>query len=296
MGVAMTGFDRSVLTGSTVGPLTRIRRRAGESRTSVLLGSMFLVLLAVAVIAPGVFTSVGPDDADPLTTLAVPGGHHWFGADENGRDIFTRVVYGARPSVLIGLGASALALVFGTLVGVLAAQGGRFVDGVISRLLDIVLSIPGLLLVLLVLAVLGPGVGNAIVGLALMTVPGYARIVRGEVLRVRGAQFVEAAYMLGLSKWRVVLRHMVPNAVGPVLALTTVGVGAMIVASSSLSFLGLGPQPPTAEWGAMLASSRDYYSVAWWTAVFPGVAITVTVLSISVVGTAVRRRVEGKTA
>ncbi|GAB3887097.1 hypothetical protein GCM10029964_052520 [Kibdelosporangium lantanae] len=163
-------------------------------------------------------------------------------------------------------------------------------------MLDILLSIPGLLLVLLVLAVLGPGVGNAIIGLALMTVPGYARIVRGEVLRVRGAPFVEAAYMLGLPKWRVVLRHMVPNALGPVLALTTVGVGAMIVASSSLSFLGLGPQPPTAEWGAMLASSRDYYSVAWWSAVFPGVAITATVLSISVVGSALQRRVEGRAA
>jgi peptide/nickel transport system permease protein len=290
----MTGLDQTVFAGRPAGPLARARRRAGESRVSVLLGAAFLLVLAVAMVAPGLLVSTGPDDADPLATLAAPSGVHWFGADENGRDIFTRVIYGVQPSVLIGLGASALALVVGTVIGVLAAQGGRVVDGIIGRLLDVVLSIPGLLLVLLVLAVLGPGVRNAVIGLALMTVPGYARIVRGEVLRVRGAAFVEAAYTLGLPTWRVVLRHVVPNALGPVLALTTVGVGAMIVASSSLSFLGLGPRPPTAEWGAMLASSRDYYSVAWWTAVFPGIAITLTVLAISVVGAAVQLRVEGR--
>jgi peptide/nickel transport system permease protein len=285
----VTTYDDVVIAGA----LSRARRRAGRSRTGVWISVAFLALLVVAVSVPEALTHAGPDDADPLATLAAPGAAHWFGADENGRDVFTRVVYGARPSLLIGLGASALALLVGAAIGVVAASCGRWVDVVAARVLDILLSIPGLLLVLLVLAVLGTGTRNAILGLALMTVPGYARIVRGEVLRVRGSLYVEAASALGLSRVRVVARHVVPNALGPVLALTTIGVGGMIVASSSLSFLGLGPQPPTAEWGAMLAASRDYYSVAWWTAVFPGLAITATVLAISVAGEALRQRLEG---
>lgn len=225
-------------------------------RPGVVLALVSCALLLLAALAPDLFTGTGPDAADPASTLLPPGSGHWLGTDENGRDIYSRVVHGARPSLLIGLSASVLALAAGTVVGVVAAQGGRAADQVVVELLDVLMSIPGVLLVLLVVAVLGTGTGNLVAGLALVTLPGYARLVRAEVLRIRGAQFVEAATVLGWSRLQVVLRHIVPNAVGPLLALATVGVGGMIVTGSALSFLGLGPQPPTAEWGAMLMRQR----------------------------------------
>ncbi|GGV36142.1 ABC transporter permease [Kitasatospora herbaricolor] len=263
-------------------------------RPGVVLAFVSCALLLLAALAPDLFTGTGPDAADPASTLLPPGSGHWLGTDENGRDIWSRVVHGARPSLLIGLSASVLALAAGTVVGVVAAQGGRAADQVVGRLLDVLMSIPGVLLVLLVVAVLGTGTGNLVAGLALVTLPGYARLVRAEVLRIRGAQFVEAATVLGWSRLQVVLRHIVPNAVGPLLALATVGVGGMIVTGSALSFLGLGPQPPTAEWGAMLAGSGDYVDVAWWTAVFPGAAITVAVLAVSALGQWLQDRAEGR--
>ncbi|WP_084558131.1 ABC transporter permease [Hamadaea tsunoensis] len=264
-------------------------------RPGVALSFAFIAVLILAALWPHLFSSTDPNAADIQHTLEAPSAQHWFGTDQNGRDIFARLVTGARLSLLIGLAASVLALVGGSLIGVLAAQGGRLVNTVVNRLLDIFLSIPGLLLVLLLIAVLGPGVRNAIIGLAVITTPGYARVVRGEVIRIRGAVHLEAARALGWSRPQVVVRHLVPNALGPVLVLATIGVGAAIGTGSSLSFLGLGPQAPTAEWGAMLSSSRAYFTVAWWPAIFPGLAITFTVLAITVAGQFLQLRVEGRT-
>ncbi|MEV4418975.1 ABC transporter permease [Patulibacter sp. NPDC049589] len=277
-------------------PFARPRARRTRVPVGLVLSLLLLALLVAAAVAPGLFTGTDPNAASAADTLTGPSGAHWFGTDQNGRDIFSRVVHGAGPSLLIGVAASALALVLGTALGVLAAQGGRVGDRVVSRLLDVLLSVPGLLLALLIIAALGPGTRNSILGIALISTPGYARLVRGEVLRIRGSAFVEAAVGLGWSRPQVVLRHVVPNAVGPVIVLATIGVGAAIGVGSSLSFLGLGPQPPTAEWGAMLASSRDYLSVAWWPAVFPGVAITLTVLTVTVVGRRLQLRAEGRVA
>ncbi|GIF21811.1 peptide/nickel transport system permease protein [Actinoplanes tereljensis] len=265
-----------------------------RSRPGVVLSFVFLFVLALAAIWPHLFSATDPNAADIQSTLSPPSGQHWFGTDQNGRDIYARVVTGVRLSLLIGVTASALALIAGSAIGVLAAQGGRVLNTVVNRLLDIFLSIPGLLLVLLVIAVLGPGVRNSIIGLALVTTPGYARVVRGEVIRIRGAAYLEAAKALGWSRPQIVLRHLVPNALGPVLVLATIGIGAAISIGSSLSFLGLGPQAPTAEWGAMLSSSRDYFTVAWWPAIFPGLAITATVLAITVAGQFLQLRVEGR--
>jgi peptide/nickel transport system permease protein len=274
----------------------RIAITRREWRPGVVLGGVFLLLLVAAAVAPALFTSIDPDAADPLSTLAAPSADHLLGTDQNGRDVLARIVHGARPSLLIGLGAAGLGLAAGAVLGVLAAQGGRVADEVVARLLDVLLSIPGLLLVILVVAVLGAGTGTSIVGLAVIVAPANARIVRAEVLRLRGAPFVEAAHALGWRRWQVVVRHVVPNALGPVLVLATISVGGLIAAGASLSFLGLGPQPPTAEWGAMLAASRDYYAVAWWAAIFPGVAVTLTVLAITVVGQFLRLRIEGRRA
>lgn len=264
-------------------------------RPGVTAGAGFLALLLLAAVWPRLFTSINPDDANVLQALAPPSTAHWLGTDQNGRDVFARIVAGARPSLLIGVCSSGLALLAGTILGVLAAQGGRLANATVSRLLDTFLAIPGLLLVLLVIAVLGPGTRNAVIGLALMTTPGYARMVRGEVIRIRNAAYIEAAHGLGWRHWQVVVRHLVPNALGPATVLATIGVGAAIAAGASLSYLGLGPQEPTAEWGAMLSQSTEYFSVAWWAAVFPGLAITLTVLSVMVTGQHLQRRLDGRT-
>jgi peptide/nickel transport system permease protein len=288
----MTTFTPSLVSG---------RRRATgrvlgvvRSRPAVTISVIVLAAVVLAAVWPTLFTDVDPNAGHPEDTLLAPGAGHLFGTDQNGRDLFARVVHAARPSLLIGLSASALALAIGTLVGVLAAAGGRRTDWVFSRLLDVLLSVPGLLLVLLVIAVRGPGTTTTIVAVALISIPGYARLVRGETLRLRGSAFVESARSLGWSHSAVVLRHIVPNALGPVLVLATIGVGSTIGIVASLSFLGLGPQPPTAEWGSMLATSRDYFSVAWWPAVFPGLAITLTVLAVTVVGQHLQHRLEGR--
>ncbi|MBY8867821.1 ABC transporter permease [Streptomyces sennicomposti] len=264
-------------------------------RIGLWLGLAVLAVLAAMAAFPGLFTGVDPDAANVNALLRPPGGGHWLGTDQNGRDLYARIVYGARPSLLIGAGAVALALVGGTLVGVAAAQLGRVADQIISRLLDVVLSVPGLLLVFLVVAVLGPGSSTATIGLAVVSLPGFARVARAEVISLRGRAYVEAAYGFGWSRPQVVLRHVLPNALGPVLALATVSLGAMIVASSSLSFVGLGPRPPTAEWGAMLAGSREFLALAWWPAAFPGAAITLAVLAITTVGRHLQRTVDGST-
>ncbi|MDX6742187.1 ABC transporter permease [Actinocorallia sp. A-T 12471] len=253
-----------------------------------------LVILAGMAAVPGLFTTADPDAADLSATFTPPGPGHWLGTDENGRDLWARIVYGARPSLLIGAGSVALALLAGTVIGVASAQLGRVTDQVLGRSLEVLLSVPWLLLVFLVVAVLGPGAFPAMVGLSLVGLPGFARVVRAEVLRLRAAPFVEAAHGFGWTRARVVLRHVVPNALGPVLALATVSLGAMIVAGSSLGFVGLGPRPPTAEWGAMLATSRRTLSVAWWPAAFPGLALTLAVLAITTLGQDLQRRIAGR--
>ena len=265
-----------------------------RSRPTVVLGALVLAVIVLAAVWPSLFTGVDPNAGRPQDSLLAPSGDHLFGTDQNGRDLFARVVHAARPSLLIGVSASAIAVVLGTVIGVLAAAGGRRTDWLFSRLLDVLVSMPGLLLVLLVIAVRGPGTTTTIVAVALISIPMYARLVRAETLRLRGSAFVEAARALGWSHTRVVLRHVVPNALAPVLVLATIGIGSTIGVVASLSFLGLGPQPPTAEWGSMLSSSRDYFAVAWWPAVFPGLAITLTVLSVTVVGQHLQHRLEGR--
>jgi peptide/nickel transport system permease protein len=259
-----------------------------------LLAGVFTTLLVLAAVHPALFTGTDPNGTDISATLSGPSRAHWFGTDQNGRDVYARIVYGARLSLLIGVGASAIALAVGSTLGVFAAQGNRVVSAVVDRLLDVFLAIPGLLLVLLLIAFLGPGTRNSILALALITTPGYARLVRGEVIRLRGAPFIEASLGLGWRRGQVVVRHLVPNALGPVLVLATISVGAAIGTGSSLSFLGLGPQAPASEWGAMLSTSRGYFQVAWWTAVLPGLAITATVLSVTVLGRQLQRQADGR--
>ncbi len=265
-------------------------------RPGVWGAAVFLTLLIAAALFPGLLVSGDPNGTDMLAALQGPAADHPLGTDANGRDLLTRIVHGARPSLLAGLGVTALSIAAGTVVGLAAGLGGRIADETLMRLVDVVLSIPTLMLALLVITITGPGVFNTVLAIAFFMVPKYARLIRTQVAVIRRAGFVEAATSLGLTRVRIVLRHILPNAFQPLLALATIEVGAAIVAVASLSFLGLGAAPPAPEWGAMLAGGRDYFSVAWWVAVFPGAAITLTVLSITVLGRYLQRRLEGRPA
>ncbi|GIG88774.1 ABC transporter permease [Plantactinospora endophytica] len=273
--------------------LAVLSRRRPRSAGPVLAGA-FLALLAVAMIAPELLAPGSPDATSTADILRPPSADHLFGTDQNGRDIYRRIVYGARDSVFVGLAATALALVAGVLVGAFAALAGRAADSAAMRLVEVLLAVPGMVTALLVAAALGPGSGTVVLAIAVIGVPPYARIVRGQILRLRGSGFVEAAVAQGLGPVRVAWRHMIPNALPPVLLLGTIGTGAAIGASAALSFLGLGPRPPDPQWGAMLQQGQDYFAVAWWTATVPGVVLTLTVLSVTTVGQYLQRRFEGR--
>ncbi|WP_018656650.1 ABC transporter permease [Actinomadura flavalba] len=273
-----------------------VPRRGVRWRPGLWAAGAFVALVLLASAFPGLLAPEAPDAADALRALQAPGGAHLFGTDANGRDVLSRVIHGARPSLLAGVGATALALVSGTLLGLLAALGGRAADEIVMRLMDVVLSLPSLLLALVVLTVTGPGPLPSVLAIALYTMPIYARLVRVQANVVRRSVYVEAAVSLGLRPSRVVLRHVLPNAFAPLVVLTTIEVGAAMVAASSLSYLGFGPKPPAPEWGAMLAAGQQYFAIAWWMAVFPGLAITATVLAITAVGRALQQRSEGRPA
>ncbi len=280
---------------SATGAGSRARTRSARRRpVSLILAWAVLALLAVAVCWPGLLAHQPPDAVNPVDALQGPSGTHLLGTDQLGQDLYSRVVHGARFSLAIGLGATGIAVVAGTLLGVLAAAGSRVLDEAIMRVTDILLAFPGLLLALLVVALLGPGSGNAVLAIGCSLTPGFTRLARGQALIIRDSGYVQAATVLGRGRAWIYLRHLLPNAVPPLLVFATVGVGTAIIAGSSLSFLGLGPKPPTPEWGAMLSQGRDLLDVAWAPAVLPGVAITLTVLTINVVGRDLRRRFEGR--
>ncbi|MFI5842711.1 ABC transporter permease [Catenuloplanes sp. NPDC051500] len=259
-------------------------------RTVVLLCGAVLALITLVAVAPGLFSTHSPADIDPVNALRGPGAGHWLGTDQLGRDVYSRIVHGTRPSLLLGAGSTVVAVVAGTLLGLAAGLGGPVADTSLMRLTDVLLALPPLLLALLVVAVLGNGTGNVMLAVGIAFVPGYARLARAETLLVRRSGYVESATLLGLPRWLTVLRHVLPNALTPLLVLATVGFGTALISASGLSFLGLGPQPPSPEWGAMLAGGREFLQLAWWIAVFPGAAVTLTVLAVNVVGREAQRR------
>ncbi|GII85877.1 peptide ABC transporter permease [Sphaerisporangium siamense] len=271
--------------------------RASRARPAgPALAGAVLVALAVAVAFPGLLTGRDPAVTDLTAALSPPGAGHLFGTDELGRDVLARVVYGARTSLLIGIGATVLGALGGTVIGLVAAAGGRRVDQALMRLLDVALAVPELLLALVIVAFTGTGTANVLVAVGLAAVPNYARVVRGQALVAVRSGYAEAAIGLGTPWPVIVLRHVLPNVAGPLLLLATTGTGTSIISGSALSFLGLGPEPPAVEWGAMLADGRENLAVAWWPGVFPGLAVVAVVMSVTVVGRWLQARAEGRTA
>jgi peptide/nickel transport system permease protein len=278
----------------TVVEAVELRPRTRVPRWGVVLSAAIVALVAIAALFPGLISHQDPNAVDPVQALLGPGGSHLLGTDQLGRDLFARIVHGARPSLAIGLGATLFAVTVGTGLGVLAGAGGRRLDEFLMRITDVLLAFPGLLLALVVVAVLGPGTTNATLAIGCSLVPGFTRLARSQALVVRGADYVRLAVMFGHPRGRILRLHVLPNTLPPLLVLATVNIGTAVIAGSSLSFIGLGPTAPTAEWGKMLSEGRDFLSIAWPMAVFPGLAISLTVVAVNVLGRDLRRRFEGR--
>jgi len=252
------------------------------------VGAAIVVLAILAALVGPVIVPFDPADQELALRLEGPGARHWFGLDELGRDIFARVLSGARISLLVGLVVVGVSSTLGTLLGSIAGYYGGMVDEIVSRLMDILLAFPGLLLAIAMVAVLGPSLTNVILALSLIGWVGYARLVRGQVLRARELEFVQAARALGAATPRILARHIIPTALPAVTVQATLGMGGAILAEAALSFLGLGVQPPTPSWGTMLSYGRGHMLEAPHLTIFPGLAIALLVLGFNFLGDGLR--------
>jgi peptide/nickel transport system permease protein len=282
------GAVETVTTAAVIAP------RLLSPGLAISLAFLFVLLLAAAF--PRAFTQFDPLIGDYALGLKPPSWEHLFGTDRLGRDVFARTIHGTRYSLLIGLGGMAISLAFGIVLGILAGQRNRFLDEATSRVFDVLSSFPGVLLAMLVVTFLGQGMLNIAIAVGIAGIPKFGRVIRAQTQLVRGADYVTHAVVYGLGRWQIFIRHVLPNVLVAVPVIATVYIGNTILAVSGLSFLGLGPQPPTPEWGVMLAESRDVLRVAWWPGVFPGLAITLTVIAFTLVGNAIQKRFEGRLA
>lgn len=220
--------------------------------------------------------------------LKGPSAEHWLGTDEFGRDIFARLVHGARVSLKVGIIAVGISIILGGILGALAGFYGGRIDNIIMRIMDVFLAVPSILLAIAIVSALGPSIINLMVAISISSVPRYARIVRASVLSIRDQEFIEAARAIGANNARIIFRHIIPNSLAPVIVQGTLGVASAILSTAGLSFIGLGIQPPAPEWGSMLSGGRQYLRYAWWVTTFPGVAIMITILSLNLLGDGLR--------
>ena len=266
------------------------RRRPGRWAPIAVVVLFVLVALLAPLIAP-----YDPNAQNLLGRMKTPGTtsrafHYWLGSDELGRDLLTRLIYGARVSLAVAFASAILSGTVGVLLGMLAAYLRGWVEILVMRVVDVFLSIPAILLAIITVAVLGPGLINVIVVLALTRWPRYARVAYGQTLGIANAPYVRLATLMGAGPLRILFRHILPNIIGAVTVVATLEFGLMVLFEAGLSFLGLGVQPPTASWGAMLSTGRNYLATAWWIATFPGVCLFLLVLAINLIGDDLRDR------
>jgi len=275
----------------TVAPVRSSRVPAALRRPPVGLVLAWLVIAVVVVwaVAPGLFTEYDPVNGVPAQKLQAPGAQHLFGTDALGRDVFARVVHGSARSLSGAVVAVAVGLTVGTLLGLVAGSVGGVLDEVVMRVVDVLLAVPGLLLALTVIILLGPGTINVAIAVGVGSIAAFARLARSEVVRVRRADYVEAAFGSGGRFTTVLWRHVLPNSVGPVVALAAVQFGAAILAISTLSFLGYGAKPPEPEWGLLIAEGRNYLATSWWLTTLPGVVVMLVVLATSRISRSINR-------
>lgn len=267
-----------------------------KNKLSLLAFGIILLLVVGALFAPVLV----PYPEDVYSThienkLQPPGAEHIMGTDELGRDVFSRVVYAARVSISTAIVAVGVALIIGIPLGAVAGAFGGWIDNVIMRITDVFLSFPPLLLAIALVALLGSGLTNAIIAIVVSWWPWYTRLVRGQAISIKERKFVQAAETIGTSKAKIIFRHIIPNCISPVIVQASMDVGGVIMTVASLSFLSLGAQAPTPEWGLMIATGRAFFPDKWWLCIFPGIAIFLTVLSFNLLGDAIREILDPKT-
>jgi len=289
-----TGTTRPSALGDTLG---RQARAESQTRQSLRLffripyavgGLVVLIALVFSALAAPYLTSYEYDRMNAMSALSAPSRTHPFGTDLFGRDQLTRILHGGRISLMVGLIAVTIGTALGLTSGAIAGYTGGWTDEIISRIYDIMLAFPGILLAVAIIAVLGPNLFNLMIAIGIGTVPGFGRLTRGQFISLREAEYVLAARTIGVTHQRILIRHILPNALAPILVLMTLTIASAILASAALNYLGLGASPPTPDWGLMLAESRNYIRHAWWLATFPGIAIMITVLAINAVGDGLR--------
>ena len=258
-----------------------------RNRGALLGGTILLALIVSAIGAPWL-TARDPLEMNPPDRWLPPDAQHWFGTDNFGRDMFTRVLYGTRISLPMGLISVGLALGISLVSGLLAGYYGGWADAFVMRAVDVMLAFPGLLLALAIVATLGPNLENAMIAVGISAAPTFIRVVRAGVLSAREFDYVEAARATGAPDYIIMARHILPNIIAPVIVLATLGVAGAMITGAALSFLGLGAKPPAPEWGAMLSEARSYLRLAPWTTTFPGMAIVVAALAINLLGDGLR--------
>ena len=276
-------------------PGRRALRRLLKRKGAVLGLAVVVLMILLAVFAP-LAAPYDPLATDWGAVRKAPSAAHWFGTDENGRDVFSRVIWGARASLLAGVISVSIALAIGVPIGLLAGYVGGWIDSLISRFTDAMLAIPFLILAIALAAFLGPSLGNVMVAIGITATPIFIRLTRGQVLTTKVEDYIEAARALGNPPLRVALRHVFPNIVPPLLVQATLAVAAAIIAEASLAFLGLGQQPPAPSWGSMLNTSQRFFENAPWMAIWPGAAIFVTVLAFNLFGDGLRDALDPKQA
>ncbi|MDO5301188.1 MAG: ABC transporter permease [Tissierellia bacterium] len=282
--------DKAPREASLMGDLIR---QFSKNKMAILGLSIVVLFVLVAIFAP-LIAPYAPEAQDLANRFLPPSAAHPFGTDNFGRDVFSNVVYGARISLFVGIFATLISLALGTFLGAISGYYGGKLDNVIMRMVDIVLSIPSLVLAIAISAALGTGMWNLILAVSLTGITGYARLVRASVLSAKEREYVEAARIGGAGDFRIILRHILPNITGPIIVQATLGVGTAILQGASLSFIGLGVQPPTPEWGNMLSQGRAFIRDYPHMTLFPGLAIALTIFSLNLLGDGLRDALDPK--
>ncbi|NSL51822.1 nickel transporter permease [Calidifontibacillus erzurumensis] len=264
-----------------------------KNKLAVVGACIVLFFIILAIFAPIIAPS-GFNEHEYGKTLQPPSSEHWFGTDDFGRDILSRVIFGARVSLWVGFFSVLGSIVIGCALGIIAGYYGKWVDTIISRFFDIMLAFPSILLAIAIVAVLGPSLQNALIAIAIINVPNFGRLIRSKVLSVKQEEYIMAAKALGMNDSRILFKHILPNSIAPIIVQGTLAIATAIIECAALGFLGLGAQPPTAEWGKMLADSRQYLIQAPWTMIFPGLAIMLTVLGFNLMGDGLRDALDPK--
>jgi peptide/nickel transport system permease protein len=267
------------------GELRATLRGLRRNRAAIVGGSLIATLVFVAIAAP-VIAPFGPTDYRTGPFLDAPSIRHPFGTDTLGRDVLSRTIYGTRYTLWIGIISVSISLCFGVSIGLTAGYFGGALDQALMRLMDVMLAFPQTILALAISAVIGPGLPNMMMAVGISAIPGYARVTRGSTLSAKEETYVEAARVVGCGNARIMIRHILPNVVAPLIVLSTLGLASRLLTAAALGFLGLGAQPPTPEWGLMLSEGRRYLTAAWWVTTFPGLFIMLSVLAINMIGDA----------